>query len=245
MSYRAFKRLLGETSLERKCRFLFGAGILILITASFWLYAYQTEGLAYEQTTATNRVLVNQIFDQYHTPFVINWQSDQLEKKLQTLGKSKSEIEQAVSDNRELWNKVLKAREESDKQVAEKLGFYRYKVLRPSDLEDPFERELFKEFTRADDPKDEATKPRPNELHYYGVIRAQKKCLECHDTLSKKLAANDVTVVEIRMFDQHHRGRRPPQSRRAHGHRARSPPCSSWAAATSSSATSSSSRSST
>ena len=25
MSYRAFKRLLGETSLERKCRFLFGA----------------------------------------------------------------------------------------------------------------------------------------------------------------------------------------------------------------------------
>ena len=32
MSYRAFKRLLGETSLERKCRFLFGAGTLLLIT---------------------------------------------------------------------------------------------------------------------------------------------------------------------------------------------------------------------
>ena len=29
MSYRAFKRLLGETSLERKCRFLFGAFILV------------------------------------------------------------------------------------------------------------------------------------------------------------------------------------------------------------------------
>ena len=29
MSYRAFKRLLGETSLERKCRFLFGAFILL------------------------------------------------------------------------------------------------------------------------------------------------------------------------------------------------------------------------
>ena len=53
MSYRAFKRLLGETSLERKCRFLFGAGILLLITASFWWYARQTEGLAYEQTQTT------------------------------------------------------------------------------------------------------------------------------------------------------------------------------------------------
>ena len=56
MSYRAFKRLLGETSLERKCRFLLGAGILLLITASFWLYAYQTEHLAYDQTTTTCRV---------------------------------------------------------------------------------------------------------------------------------------------------------------------------------------------
>ena len=42
MSYRAFKKLLGETSLERKCRFLFGAGIIFLITLSFWLYAYHT-----------------------------------------------------------------------------------------------------------------------------------------------------------------------------------------------------------
>jgi hypothetical protein len=47
MSYRAFKRLLGETSLERKCRFLLGAGILLLITLSFWVYARQTETLAY------------------------------------------------------------------------------------------------------------------------------------------------------------------------------------------------------
>ena len=60
MSYRAFKRLLGETSLERKCRFLFGAFILLLITSSFWLYARQTEGLAYDQLTTTCRLLVKQ-----------------------------------------------------------------------------------------------------------------------------------------------------------------------------------------
>ena len=43
MSYRAFKRLLGETSLERKCRWLLGAGVLLLMTGSFWVYARQTE----------------------------------------------------------------------------------------------------------------------------------------------------------------------------------------------------------
>src|SRR6266540_6013304 len=63
MSYRAFKRLLGETSLERKCRFLFGAGILVLITVSFWIYAAQTEHLAYEQTITTCRFLVTPIFE--------------------------------------------------------------------------------------------------------------------------------------------------------------------------------------
>src|SRR5260370_15095252 len=66
MSYRAFKRLLGETSLERKCRFLFGAGILLLITLSFWIYAYQTEHLAYDQTKTTGRTLVNPIIERYH-----------------------------------------------------------------------------------------------------------------------------------------------------------------------------------
>ncbi|WP_437228572.1 ATP-binding protein [Planctomicrobium sp. SH661] len=39
MSYRTFKRLLGETSLERKCRLLFGVTLLFLITGSFYFYA--------------------------------------------------------------------------------------------------------------------------------------------------------------------------------------------------------------
>ena len=71
MSYRAFKRLLGETSLERKCRFLFGAGILVLITVSFFFYASRTEHLAYTQTTNTCRVLVQPSFDRHHFPKVI------------------------------------------------------------------------------------------------------------------------------------------------------------------------------
>src|SRR5262249_11888438 len=70
MSYRAFKHLLGETSLERKCRFLFGAGTLLLITGSFWLYALQTESLAYKQVDITGRLLVSQRLWDLHWPHI-------------------------------------------------------------------------------------------------------------------------------------------------------------------------------
>ena len=59
MSYRSFKHLLGETSLERKCRFIFGLGILVLVTVSFFLYGQKTESLVRKQTTQTARMLVN------------------------------------------------------------------------------------------------------------------------------------------------------------------------------------------
>jgi signal transduction histidine kinase len=58
VSYRSFKHLLGETSLERKCRFIFGVGILVLVTFSFWWYGRKTESLVIGQTTQTARMLV-------------------------------------------------------------------------------------------------------------------------------------------------------------------------------------------
>ena len=76
MSYRAFKRLLGETSLERKCRFLFGAGILLLITVSFWVYAYLTERLAYDQAKTTCRLLVNPFLAKRHLSHLADRKGD-------------------------------------------------------------------------------------------------------------------------------------------------------------------------
>src|ERR1041384_4418378 len=59
MSYRSFKRVIGETSLERKCRFLFGACLLVLITGSFFLYSRQTEMLVDSQNPLRGRLLVD------------------------------------------------------------------------------------------------------------------------------------------------------------------------------------------
>src|SRR5690349_3746565 len=58
MSYRSLKRVLGETSLERKCRFLFGGCLLLLITGSFWWYGTNTEKLLYKQNRTEGRLLV-------------------------------------------------------------------------------------------------------------------------------------------------------------------------------------------
>ncbi|MFO0901123.1 MAG: ATP-binding protein [Pirellulales bacterium] len=66
MSYRSFKRVLGETSLERKCRFLFGACLLLLITGSFWWYGNRTEQLVNEQNRRSGPLLVEQAILQRH-----------------------------------------------------------------------------------------------------------------------------------------------------------------------------------
>lgn len=58
MSYRSFKRVLGETNIERKCRFLFGACLLLLITGSFWYYGSITEELVNAQSSFVGRNLV-------------------------------------------------------------------------------------------------------------------------------------------------------------------------------------------
>jgi two-component system sensor histidine kinase BarA len=67
VSYRSFKHLLGETSLERKCRFIFGLGILLLVSVSFFLYGKKTEELVRMQTTQNARMLVDDALHIYHT----------------------------------------------------------------------------------------------------------------------------------------------------------------------------------
>lgn len=72
MSYRTIKRLLGETSLERKCRFLFGSGLLLLITGSFAFYAWQTRKLVFEQNRVRAQAFVASVILRQHAAF---WES--------------------------------------------------------------------------------------------------------------------------------------------------------------------------
>ncbi len=60
MSYRSIKNVLGETSLERKCRILFGVCLMVLITTSFLIYGSQMERIVRNQNRSTCRLLVIQ-----------------------------------------------------------------------------------------------------------------------------------------------------------------------------------------
>src|SRR3954467_5269235 len=48
MSYRTIKRVLGETNLERKCRWWFGVSLFILLTLSFTWYGRRTDTIVRE-----------------------------------------------------------------------------------------------------------------------------------------------------------------------------------------------------
>ncbi len=66
MSYRTIKRLLGETSLERKFRFLLGGGMMLLIFGSFYLYATLNRRLIDDPNELKARYQVPSILQRYH-----------------------------------------------------------------------------------------------------------------------------------------------------------------------------------
>ena len=66
MSYRSFKRVLGETSLERKCRMLFGVSLLILIATAFWYAGWTAEKLVKQGPQRTGQSFVGEKLTSYH-----------------------------------------------------------------------------------------------------------------------------------------------------------------------------------
>ncbi len=66
MSYRTIKRALGETNLERKCRWLFGGCLLLFISGSFWFYGKKTDEIVIEQNRFTGEALANAALMEAH-----------------------------------------------------------------------------------------------------------------------------------------------------------------------------------
>ncbi|MBY0528048.1 MAG: DUF3365 domain-containing protein [Gemmataceae bacterium] len=166
MSYRAFKHLLGETSLERKCRFLLGAGILVLIAASFYWYALRTERLAEDQTINTGRLRVSQIVAKQH------------------MKDEKWRLALAEYERR------------TEKNWQEALSKYEPHIIKPGALKpehdpaDRFERQVLNDFLEDPNKTEETRHTKdPDDQQffvYYGAVRASPACLECHRQLAKE-----------------------------------------------------------
>lgn len=187
MSYRAFKRLLGETSLERKCRWLLGAGVLILMTGSFWVYARATEDLAYEQLETTGRVLLSTIVARFHV------QSDQL-PAVEAFQRS-SEIHWPAALGKYNYRLIKPNTSYPENQASSDDLNVLSKI-------------------QSDPQKNEESRlaPKDNAFYYYGAIRAvDVSCVNCHSDPAKVgekmaipgLKQDDLmTVVRIRLSTQ-------------------------------------------
>jgi two-component system sensor histidine kinase BarA len=173
MSYRSLRDILGETSLERKVRFLFGLCLFALIAASFWWYGSRTEQLVYSSSRATGRHVVDAIMLQYH------WKM--LEKEQQYASTIES-LEKRLPREKYQWRLLrpdAPAEEQAGYRPLDLLVLEDFLARRPLPSPEPaapldptasppVECSDF----RTDDNK---------EYHYYQPIRFRQDCAICHE----------------------------------------------------------------
>ncbi len=174
MSYQSFKRVMGETSLERKCRFLFGACLLLLITGSFLFVEKNTA----KNVEATRRKSGQLLVDTIRA--VIHW------RKFETDEEFRKTVVAAMTENMGSQEYEWRAiRPEDNHPSAEQ---------KPSN---DFERDLLARYLKkaktlksgesvpGDEPVkgDEQTHPDTLKYVYYQPIYADTVCLTCHRPL--------------------------------------------------------------
>ncbi|MEX1231177.1 MAG: ATP-binding protein [Planctomycetaceae bacterium] len=154
MSYKGVKHLLGETSLERKCRFLFGGGLMLLITGSFYFYGRLNTSLMDEQNKTTARLLVKPVIFEHHWKFVEPKMVQMIEEMAEELTPAE------LKDYRwQLFN------ENPTKAQASR---------RPDTVEGFDALEQMRQGTNEIVSWDE------HGYQYYGAVRASQSCLTCH-----------------------------------------------------------------
>jgi signal transduction histidine kinase len=191
MSYRAFKRLLGETSLERKCRFLFGAFILLLITGSFWLYARQTESLAYDQMKTMSRLLVHPVVVRQHV------------KDLEPNKAEDGEYRRRMLAMKEFGENWEGKEDKEGEDWPPMLHKYTFRFIKPDaaaaeSRDDAYGMERLKEFM-ADGKLNEDSQLLLSQKKnfYYRAIRATKSCLPCHEKRADNSEIREGDVIAV------------------------------------------------
>jgi two-component system, NarL family, sensor histidine kinase BarA len=196
MSYRAFKRLLGETSLERKCRFLFGGATLLLISASFYWYARQTEGIAYREVTKTGRLLFETTVRKLHEKLT-EPPAEEVVRANTGNGNAHDNNKKTVAPlTREQWLNLKQSLDQvSDQALAEGFREYKYWLIKPNarsvenQSNDSFEIKLLHEYGSDQGKPDESRHvPSERRLYTYHALRAQPGCLtaRCHPLHSEE-----------------------------------------------------------
>lgn len=179
MSYRTFKRALGETSLERKCRLLFGVCMLLLITSTFYFYAIKTNEIVYNMNRFVGKAMVDSVMIEAHRNLYVTGDG------IFVADADEKEVNKSLSE-------MLRSRE------------FNWQILHPKnsqDLGEPadsFEWELMDDWSResatlnTDEAIDKAyadtdlrlgrerTIEGGKKYRYYQALHAKTSCIGCH-----------------------------------------------------------------
>jgi two-component system sensor histidine kinase BarA len=206
MPYRSFSDILGETSLERKCRFLFGVCLFVLIAGSFSWYGSRTERLVYATTRATGRHLVDAVLLQYHLegrPRGERPGQEPGEGAVKVGPAGSVELARRLQAERYEWRLLrpdASVEERADYKRLDAVVLDSFQAQQPATAEANAQpvttTEEYREFRTTDGA----------EYHYYQPIRARAQCLDCHnravDVDAPRLAAGDLmAVVKVIMPD--------------------------------------------
>lgn len=157
MSYRTVKRILGETSLERKCRFLFGGGLMLLITGSFVFYAWLNRDLVIDQNETTARLLVAPILLEKHW----TWAEDNREF-VPMIEHFAAELKPPDLEEY-TWELVKENLTDLAHRPSDKAGYAALERLRTGEVDHVVDIVSEK-----------------GEYNYYAPVRAAGSCLKCH-----------------------------------------------------------------
>jgi two-component system sensor histidine kinase BarA len=186
MSYRSFKRYLGETHLERKLLMLFGVCLCGLIASSFWLYGSETDKLVAKQNPLMGKRLIETVL------LVNHW------RKLNVVYRDAANDALLIEN----YSEGLRSPD------------YEWSFIRPPGPEnkeppaDDFEAKLLARWQQMPPPKagqgddeykDERFTSGGNRYEYYQPVYAtSQKCIVCHKIGvdgDKNLAENDLIAV--------------------------------------------------
>ena len=213
MSYRTFKKALGETNLERKCRFLFGACLLPLIAGSFWWYGSQTSKIVIENNRPLAELAVNFAMFEAHQE-ALNEGAFPDDNLFSTTNEFLAEsIRSGNFDYRFLHPKNPKGKKEptdlTEWALVEEWQAYGSNLDTDADVEKiqklPKEERPWSQ--RSDSTDALQTTDAPTEFYqYYEPVFAKEKCIECHskdypDIFWPNMQIGDLIAVARVQFD--------------------------------------------
>jgi len=205
MSYRSLKRVLGESSLERKCLTLFGIAMLVLISLSFWWYGSRTEEIVFRRNRDTGRLLVTQALQFEH------WEKLESEDFRPLLRNVAEHLPTQEYKARfivpESSDPTERPADETEMQLLDRFATApeREEALDEAGAPDPAGDSSAEE--DSDDPDDgtarsiepsyfERLTADGSEYLYYQPVYAQRSCLVCHRALSGAEVSMSAPMVE-------------------------------------------------